>query len=127
MAYFGLFIVAAPLANLVLVPLATWVILAGMGSLLTGLTGFAAASALCNHAALLVLWGMEAGIRRMVAWPGTAVPAAFPHEALGPAAFAGLLTLFAWGYHRRWRGITASSWLPPGLVVALLIFGVNFG
>lgn len=126
-AYFGLFTAASPLANLILVPLATAVILAGMGSLLAGLVGFAAASSLCNHAALLVLWLMETGIRAMVALPHTAVPAGFHPEGLGPAAYAALLVLLAWGYHRRWRGIAASWWLPPAFVIAVLIFGVNFG
>ncbi|MCB1105560.1 MAG: ComEC/Rec2 family competence protein [Opitutaceae bacterium] len=124
--YFGLFTPGALLANLVLVPTAMIVILAGMGSLICGLTGFALGSALCNHAALLLLWLMDEGIRRFVTVPGVYHVAMFKAEWIGPVVFAILLGALLWGYLRRWQGLRATWWLPPGIVVVALIFGVNF-
>ncbi|MCC6416408.1 MAG: ComEC/Rec2 family competence protein [Opitutaceae bacterium] len=124
--YFGLFTPGALLANLALIPMSSLVILAGMGSLVCGLAGFTVGSALCNHAAILVLWGMETGIRWFVAVPGVYHVAAFAAEWIGPVTFAALLGCMIFGYHRRWQSGVAIWWLPPALIVLVAIFGVNY-
>lgn len=124
--YFGLFTPGALLANLALIPLATVVILAGMGSLICGLAGFAWGSSLCNHAALLILWLVDADIRYFVTVPGIYHAAAFKAEWIGPVALATLLACLLWGYARRWSGTVFIWWAPAGIVAGALIFGVNF-
>ncbi|MCF7687041.1 MAG: ComEC/Rec2 family competence protein [Cephaloticoccus sp.] len=124
--YFGLFTPGALLANLVLIPLAMIVILAGMGSLLCGMAGFTLGTLLCNHAAILILWFIDQGIRFFVVLPGVYHAASFKAPWIGPVALTLLLGSLLWGYANRWRGHLV-SWWPPFILVALaLIFGVNF-
>lgn len=125
--FFNLFTPGALLANLVLIPIATFVILAGMGSLLCGLAGFTGGSVLCNHAAVLVLWTIDAGLRQLVEWPGTHHAATFKAAWIGSACLALVLGTLLYGYQTHWAG-RRGGWWPPFVIVALcLIFGVNFG
>lgn len=124
--YFGLLTPGALLANLILIPIASFVILAGMGSLLCGLVGFTAGSILCNHAAVLVLWVIETAIRSFVTWPGVYHLASFKASWIGPVALTGLLASILFGYAHRWSA-RSGGWWPPFIIVLLtLIFGVNF-
>jgi len=125
--YFGLLTPGALLANLLLIPIASFVILAGIGSLLCGLAGFTTGTLLCNHAAVLILWGIESAIREFVTWPGIFHLANFKSEWIGPCAFSALLATIFFGYAHRWEP-RHGGWWPPFILVALiLIFGVNFG
>lgn len=124
--YFGLFTPGALLANLALIPVASLAMLAGMGALTCGLVGFSLGSSLCNHAALLLTWGMDEGIRFFVGLPGVYHVASFKADWVGPVAFAALLGSLLHGYQRRWQGLTANWWVPPLLVGGVTIFGVNF-
>lgn len=124
--FFGLFTPGALLANLVCIPTATFVIVGGFASLIAGLFGLAAWSALFNHAALLLLAWIEAGVRQWVALPGTWHAAQFAPLWLGGAALIALLTALLWGYAGDWRW-RRGGWLPPFVIVALtLAFGVSF-
>lgn len=124
--YFGLFTPGALLANLILIPLASFVILAGMASLLCGLIGFTVGNILCNHAAVLMLWGIENGIRQFVSWPGIYHEAVFKAAWIGPAALAILFASILYGYATGWA-VKRGRWWPPFAIVAVvLIFGVNF-
>jgi competence protein ComEC len=125
--FFNLFTPGALPANLILIPVAMLVILAGMGSLLCGLVGFTAGSALCNHAAVLILWGIDAGIRRLVAWPGIYQAAAFKAAWMGPLALVLLLACLLFGYAGGWAKTRGGWWPPFVLTLLVLIFGVNFG
>jgi len=124
--HFQLFTPGALVPNLLLIPLASLVILAGMASLLCGLVGIAAWSVLFNHAAVLMLWSMEAGIRVWVTLPGTWSQAHFVAPWLGPTAFVALLATLLAGYARRWRPACGGWWPPVIVVVVVVIFGVEF-
>lgn len=125
--YFGLLTPGALLANLLLIPVASFVILSGMASLLCGMVGFTAGTLLFNHAAVLILAGIDGAIREFVTWPGIYHAATFKAEWIGPWAFVVLLGTIFYGYAARWQ-LNHGSWWPPFIVVAItLIFGVNFG
>lgn len=124
--YFQLFTPGALLANLVLIPSASLVILAGFLSLLCGLLGATPWSVLFNHAAVLVLACLDTGIRALVTLPGTWRPAHFTAAWMGPAALVTLLAVMLAGYAAHWRR-ERGGWWPPFLVVATaLILGVRF-
>jgi competence protein ComEC len=125
--FFQLFTPVALLANLLLIPAATFVILGGVASLLCGMAGFNLGSDLCNHATGMVLWGMDWLVRWLANLPGGHWPAAFAAPWVGPAALAVLLGVMLAAYSQGWSRRTG-SWWPPFVVVALaLIFGVKFG
>ncbi len=125
--FFGLFTPGALFANLALIPTSSFVIGAGFVSLVCGLAGFTAGSALFNHAGALLLWLMDGLVRAAVAVPGLFFPARFRADWLGPAGHAALLAVCVAGYSRQWRREVGGFW-PPFVLVALLVaFGVKFG
>ncbi len=124
--FFRLLTPGALVANLVLIPAAMAVTLGGFAALMCGLVGFSAGAVLCNHAAALVLWGIEALVRSSVQVPGVFMPAKFSGTWIGSVALALLLTALLVGYAVRWR--SPRWWWPPFAIVAVvLIFGVNYG
>lgn len=125
--FFKLFTPGALLANLVLIPISSFVIGTGFVSLLCGLGGFSAGSVLFNHAGALLLWLMDQSVRGAVAVPGLFFPARFRAEWLGPAGHATLLALCLAGYAWHWRRERGGFWPPFVLVALLLICGVKFG
>lgn len=124
--FFRLLTPGALVANLVLIPAAMAVTLGGFAALMCGLVGFSAGAVLCNHAAALMLWLIEALVRASVQLPGAFLPARFSAGWIGTVALVALLaTLFA-GYACDWRG--RKWWWPPFAVVGLtLILGVKYG
>ncbi|MGH7946094.1 MAG: ComEC/Rec2 family competence protein [Opitutaceae bacterium] len=113
-------------ANLVLIPAAMIVTLAGFASLLSGLVGCDSGAALCNHAAALVLWLIETFVRISVKLPGAFVPARFETAWLGSATLVLLLVALLAGYAGRWERSHGGWWPPFAIVALVLIFGVNF-
>lgn len=125
--FFQLFTPIGWLANLVLIPLATLIILGGFLSILCGLVGLGPLALLFNHAAALLLWGVGEGLRVLVHLPGTHVEAHFRASWFGGAAFVALIALSMYGYNRRWERWHAGFWLPPAFVALVLVFAVRFG
>jgi len=125
--FFGLFTPGALLANLWVIPASTLVILLGLVSVLSGLAGFAAGNLLANHAAVLVLWGVDRSIHLNLQLPGMWLPATFRLPWLGAAVQAALLASIAAGYASRWRGWCRGYWPPFAVVALALAFGVRFG
>ena len=124
--FFRLLTPGALLANLLLIPAASVATLGGFGAVLCGLAGFSWGASLCNHAAALVLWGIEALVRLSVKLPGAFVPAHFVAPWIGSAALAALFAALVLGYATHWRS-SRGGWWPPFAVVALtLAFGVSF-
>jgi competence protein ComEC len=124
-AFFRLFTPGALAANLVLIPLASFAILAGFISLLCGLAGWLPASALFNHAAALILALIQWLIGAFVKVPGAYWPAAFRAQWWADVVLAALLAVCLAGYAAQWRHGTL--WAPFALVAAALIFAVKFG
>jgi competence protein ComEC len=124
--FFNLFTPAALLANILLIPAAMFVVLAGFASILCGLSGLLAASAIFNHAAVLILWGIDAVVRTAVATPGAWRAARFASPWHGQVAFLILIITFLLGYAVNWRRERGSWWPPFGVVALTLIFVVEF-
>lgn len=125
--FFELLTPGALVANLWLIPASSFVILAGFVSMLCGLANFGAGSELANHAAALLLWAIEGGVRLFAALPGAWVGAQFRDAWIGPVALAGLLAALAYGYGRRWAGWQRGFWAPFAWVALVLLVGVKLG
>ncbi len=126
-AFFNLVTPAGLVANLVLIPLASLVVLAGCAALISGLLGIDALALLFNHAAALVLHLIEVTVRALVALPGASLAAEFRRPWLGPAGLAVVLALMLYGYARRWRPEAGGFWPPAAALVLLLALGVRYG
>ena len=125
--FFHVLVPGALVANLILVPLASLVIIAGFISIAGGLVGVVAISSWFNHASLLVLWGIDTLIRFSSRLPSAWYAASWRGAWVGPVAFVSLLVVCLTGYAFRWRRERGGFW-PPLIVAALaLIFGVKFG
>ena len=117
---FKLLTPVALVANLVLIPLGSLVIIAGFLSLLGGLAGVDGGASLFNHASVLLLQVAEWAVYRFGELPGAFQPAEFTWEALGYPAFAGLLAVIGFGYANDWEGKRGGFW-PPFVFTALVL------
>ncbi len=124
--FFELFTPGSLIANLWLIPASTAVILTGFISLLSGLAGFTLGSEIANHAAVLLLWLIDQGVRFFAAIPGAWFDATFRIARLGPASFALLLATMAAGYAHGWRGWARGFWPPVAFVALTLLLAVRF-
>jgi competence protein ComEC len=125
--YFGLFSPGALLANLVIVPLASFALFAGVGSLLAGLLGLGPLSVVFNHAAALLILAMDWLVQTGARVPGMFFAARFTADWM-PAAFMALTAaLLLGGLGLRWARERGGFWLVPAVLGAALILGVNFG
>lgn len=114
-------------ANLVLVPLAMLVIVAGFASVVAGLAGVAALGTLFNHAAMVLLVIIDRLIHVGVGVPGAWWVANWRAPWLASATLALLLAALLAGYANGWKK-ERGSWWPPVTVAALgLLLGVKFG
>jgi competence protein ComEC len=125
--YFQLFTPGSLVANLVLIPLGSLVILSGFISLLCGLAGLGWLCAIFNHASALVLLGCERGIAWFLQVPDVFLPANFSATAIGFVSLGVLLATLLWGYATRWELRRGGVWPPFIVVVITLFFGVKFG
>lgn len=125
--FFRLLTPGSLVANLVLIPAAVVVTLGGFGALLCALVGFGFGAVLCNHAAALILLGIEWVVRLSVRVPGAHVGASFISPWVGPLALGLLLATLLFGYSTEWK-LRRGGWWPPFAIVTLvLLFGVRFG
>jgi hypothetical protein len=98
----------------------------GTLSVIFGLIGFSAGCVLANHAALLILWGIEKAIGVTTQIPAMWFNAQFRSATVGSCALGVLLLIMMAGYAKAWRGWQRGYWAPFLLVVLTLIFGVTF-
>ena len=115
--YFGRFAPSGLLANLLLMPLATLVIVAGCAALVSGLLHLGAATLVFNSAARLLLQAIVAALQAIVQLPGASWSLHYRAPWVGPLALAALLATCLWGYAHRWRP-ARGGWPPPCLVAA---------
>lgn len=125
LGFFGLLAPGGFFVNLVLIPLSTLVLFAGVAALLSGLLGLAPLAVLFNHAAALLLVGMESLVAASLRLPGASWPARFDPAWLASAASAGLIVLLAVGYAARWPRRAGGYWTPYLALGLLLLFGVG--
>ncbi len=125
--FFELVTPASLAANLALIPAAVAATTGGFVSLLCGLLGFEAGSIHCNHAAALVLWGIEALARWSLTWPGAFFDAFFQPGWIGPAALLAMMVVLLAGYAARWER-KVGGWAAPFVLLAVtLTAGVTYG
>lgn len=122
-AFFGLMTPGGFFINLLLVPVSSLVLFAGVAATAFGLAGIMPAVELFNHAAALVLAAMEGVVILGLKMPGLAWESAFIFPWLGPLFMAGMPALLALGYMRGWRARDGGYWTPwavlgLGLVLA---------
>jgi competence protein ComEC len=126
-AFFQLFTPGAFFANLLLIPLASLVVVAGCASLVCGFAGLVPLSIVFNHAAALLLWAIEHVVQLVVRLPGASIEASFRAPWLGPATLGVLLGLFLHGRARGWRPEAGGFWPPFAAVALVLALGVRYG
>ncbi|MDF9826261.1 competence protein ComEC [Ereboglobus sp. PH5-10] len=125
--YFKLFTPGALLANLVLIPAASLVILSGFISLFFGLIGITPLSVLFNHASALLLFTMEKSLELFLEIPVVAMPAHFSPQWTGYCALALLLASLLCGYSQKWTRRLGGFWMPVVIVAAALLFFAHRG
>ena len=125
--FFHVWAPAGLVSNLVLVPLAMLVIVAGFAAVAAGLAGASVLGVLFNHAAILILWLIDALVRLGVRVPGAWWAANWRAPWAASAALALLMAALLAGYAGGWKK-ERGGWWPPFAVAALgLILGVKFG
>lgn len=125
--YFAAWSPAGIPANLLLMPLATLVIIAGFSAIVAGLAHATALTALFNAAACLLLRAITSALARIVAFPCASFTAHLRAPWIGPAALAALLALCLRGYAVEWDEQRGGWWPPFLATAAMMIFGVNYG
>lgn len=123
--FFQLLTPGAFFTNLILIPLSTPVLFAGVCALITGGIGLAPLATVFNHAAALLLSIMTWLVESVVEVPGVAWPAAFIQAWLGGALLAFMPALLALGYVRGWRRSEGGYWLPYAVLGLVLVLGVR--
>jgi len=125
LGFFNLLTPGAFFTNLLLIPLSTPVLFAGVCAIITGGLGLAPLAMLFNHAAALLLAVMAWLVERVVEVPGVAWPAGYTQPWLGAAVMAGMPALLALGYVRGWRRRDGGYWLPYAVLGLVLVLGVR--
>ncbi len=122
---FELFTPVSLVANLVLIPFGSLVIISGFLALLCGLIGLGWMAVVLNHASLLLLIGIEEGVRLFVGMPGAFYAAQFSTIWLGYAVFAGVLGVILFGYAANWETKRGGFWTPFAFTLLALVFGMR--
>lgn len=117
---FGLFTPVGALANLVLIPIGSLVIISGFVSMVFGLFGLTWLVVVLNHASVLLLLITEKCVEFFVGLPGAHHAAEFRLSWLGYSAFAALLGIIFYGYAMDWEKKRGGFW-PPFIFTALVL------
>lgn len=125
--YFGLFSPGALAANLIIIPLSSLAIISGFLAMLAGLAQAGPLVLVFNHAAAVLIGGMDWLVRHGTELPGVYFPAAFRAAWIAPAALAFVLATMLLGASLRWKPAAGGFWLPVAAVALVVIFGVKFG
>ena len=125
--FFQLFTPGGLLANLVLIPVSSAVILSGFLSLLCGLIGLTPLCVLFNHGAALVLAFMELCIAWLLKIPGMFWTMQFDTAWAGFTVLGLLMAALLHGYARQWESRRGGFWPPFVLTVLALVLATRFG
>ena len=123
---FGLFTPVSLIANLVLIPVGSLVIISGFLALLSGLAGAEWLAVVLNHANVLLLIIVEKGVHLFVDLPGASHAARFSPVWLGQVAFAGLLGVILAGYTMNWSAKRGGMWTPFIFALLALLAGMRW-
>jgi competence protein ComEC len=122
---FQLFTPVSFLANLVLIPIGSLVIISGFLALLCGLIGLGWVAGVLNHASVLLLIAIEKGVRFFVDVPGAYSAAQFPGNGWGYGAFVALLGVLCIGYAGHWEQKRGGFWPPFAFTLLVLWAGMD--
>jgi competence protein ComEC len=125
--FFKLFTPGGLLANLLLIPISSLVILSGFISLLCGLSGLGVICTLFNHAAALVLAFMERCIALLLEIPGFFWHVEFRAPWLGFTVLFVVLGALLHGYARGWERRAGGFWALFGVTLLALVLATRFG
>jgi len=125
LSFFSLMTPGAFFANLLLIPLSTPVLFAGVCSMIAGGAGLGAVAGLFNHAGALVLKLMAWLVERVVEVPGVSWPATYTQPWLSPFLLAGMPALLALGYAAGWPRRWGGYWVPYAMLGLVLVLGVR--
>ena len=125
LAFFGLLTPGGFFVNLVLIPVSSLVLFAGVAAMLVGGLGWEGLASVFNHAAALVLAGMEGAVELALKVPGMAWQAQFVAPWCATVASAGILGVLAVGYARGWQKREGGYWLPFAVLGLGLVLGVR--
>ncbi|MEO0055718.1 MAG: hypothetical protein RLZZ50_1665 [Verrucomicrobiota bacterium] len=125
LGFFGLLAPAGFLVNLVLIPVSSLVLFAGLAALLAGLAGLTPLAVLFNHAAAFTLAVMEVIVECALRIPGASWPASFDPPVLAIAGSAGMLAMLGLGYALGWSPRFGGYWLPAAALALLLALGLG--
>ena len=124
--YFKLVTPGALFANLILIPAASLVIIAGFLSVVCGLLGLAPLCVLFNHAAALMLHCMERLLALAMTIPNSSWPAHFDPQWAGTTALVVLLAAMLHGYSNKWSLRSGGFWPPVAVVFIVLLALVHY-
>jgi len=124
--FFGLFAPIGIVANLVLVPLASLVLVSGCLSLAIPHVG-TPADLIFNRSAEVLLATIQTLIKLGSHLPAAWVAAHYRAGWIGPTALGALFASVITGYAFGWRRERGGWWPPFAIVAATLAFGVKFG
>ena len=122
---FKLFTPVSLLANLVLIPLGSLVIISGFLALLCGLVGVGWLALVLNYASILLLMGIERSVHLFIGLPGAYHEAQFSTDWIGQVAFAGLLGVIIFGYAANWETKRGGFWTPFVFTLLALLVGMR--
>jgi competence protein ComEC len=125
-AMFQLLTPVSLLANLVLIPVGSLVIVSGFLALLCGLVGLGGLAIVFNHASVLVLAGIEEAVRFFTRLPGAYRVAEFGSVWFGYAALVGLIAVILHGYAHRWAPERGGFWPPFAFTLLVLVLGARY-
>ena len=125
LGFFGLMAPGGFFVNLLLIPLSTLVLFAGVAAMAFGGLGLESLAYLFNHAAALLLAAMQGAVDWSLRVPGVSWPAEFVAPWLAGATSVGLLTLLAFGYARGWKKREGGYWAPFVVLGLVLVLGVR--
>jgi competence protein ComEC len=125
-AFFQVWAPGGLITNLVLVPLAMFVIIAGFASVVAGLAGLTLAGVLFNHAAIVLLAVIDFLIRLGVRAPGAWWAASWRAPWMAGLTLALLLAALLAGYASGWRRERGAWWPPLAIALLGLMLGVKF-
>jgi len=125
-AFFGWFTPIAFLANLLLIPAAGLAIVGGFIALICGWLGLLPLALFFNHAAAVVLLGIQACLSVAVEWSMLSHPAEFRWPNWGATGMLLVLSSMVIGYAYAWETPVGRWWGPPFVSLVVLVIGTRF-
>jgi competence protein ComEC len=119
--FFGMLTPGSLAVNLILIPVSTYVLIAGFCSLLAGGLWFTGACVIFNNAGALVLLFMEKTARISASLPGMFYQRDFVWQWIGGGSLIVVLLCCIVGYSTRWTWRLGGYWIPIVVTAVALL------